>query len=238
MGRKRVSADTLSAILPLAAEGWRLFPLGTRAKTPAVGDWPTVATTDETRLKEWERDFPSCNWGMATGAGSSVFVVDIDGERGSAWLAEQLRVRGDAWAQTRRAKTARGLHLFFAWPGDGIYLRNSAGKIASGVDVRGAGGFVVIPPSVHPEGSSYEWLTPPDHALLPAPAWLLTLASKPETVSPALGDGVGIIPEGERNSADFDCRRSAATWYFARSHSSRAIGRKSALQTAIARRRS
>lgn len=195
-----MSTSALSAILPLAREGWRLFPLGTRAKTPAVGDWPTVATTDESRLKEWERDFPGCNWALATGTASAKFVLDLDGAAGAAWLDEQIRIHGDAWTQTRQAKTARGQHLYFDWPDGDQDIRNSAGKIATGVDVRAEGGYVCIPPSLHPDGTVYEWLNPGQNAI-PAPTWLLALAtSKKTNALPALDDVPGLIPEGQRNA--------------------------------------
>jgi hypothetical protein len=196
------SDATLTAILPLAREGWRLFPVAARQKTPVVSDWPTVATTDETRLRKWQDAFPSCNWGVVAGAGSGVWVLDIDGETGTAWCAEQTRLRGHGWAQTRKSKTSRGVHLFFRWPENGINLRNSEGKIANGIDVRGQNGFAIVPPSVHPTGTSYSWLGPPTLAPSFAPPWLLALATNASKLesSPATRDGSGVIPEGERNS--------------------------------------
>ena len=53
--------------------------------------------------------------------------------------------------------TNRGYHLFFKMPEDGSDIRNSAGKVAKGIDVRGTGGYVVLPPSPHPEGEAYRW---------------------------------------------------------------------------------
>jgi hypothetical protein len=196
------SDATLTEILPLARAGWRLFPVAARQKTPAVGDWPTVATTDEMRLREWQDAFPSCGWACVTGAASGVWVLDVDGEAGNAWCAEQTRLRGDGWTQTRKVKTNRGFHLYFRWPGNGVNIRNSANRIASGVDTRGEGGYVVIPPSVHPDGSGYAWLGPPTLAPIFSPQWLLALATNASQLeaSPATGDVSGVIPQGERNS--------------------------------------
>lgn len=52
-------------------------------------------------------------------------------------------------------------------------VRNSAGKIAPGIDVRGDGGYVLAPPSIHPTGRRYEWSVDCASALATAPAWLL-----------------------------------------------------------------
>ena len=195
-------AATLDAILPLAREGWKLIPLVARAKTPAITDWRTRATSDETTLKNWQRDFPRCNWGVTTGAGSGLWVLDIDSDAGSAWYAEQVKAHGDGWTKTRKSKTARGFHLFYRWQ-NGIGLRNSAARVSVGVDIRADGGYAAIPPSTHPSGACYSWMTPPTLAVLPAPTWLLTLATNASKLesSPAISDSAGIIPEGERNAS-------------------------------------
>ena len=75
-------------------------------------------------------------------------------------------------------RTARGWHLWFASSG----LPTRAGVI-EGVDVRGKGGYVVAPPSVHPTGATYRLVDPangkvldrlPSGSLTPAPAWLVS----------------------------------------------------------------
>ena len=135
----------------LAAEGCRLFPCIPHQKRPLVNDWQNVASDREATLQDWERQFPNCNWGVSTGNGSGIFVVDFDGADGQKAI-EQFTLRyGSEWLQTRTAKTPRGVHLWYAWPDDGqTKIRNSAGKIHDGVDVRGEGGYVMVPPSIHP----------------------------------------------------------------------------------------
>jgi len=77
--------------------------------------------------------------------------------------------------------------LFFALP-PGMEVRNSAGAIAPNIDVRGEGGFVVLPPSSHPSGNRYAWSV---RTLLsskrpPAtPGWLLSMASASRGNRPA-----------------------------------------------------
>jgi hypothetical protein len=90
------------------------------------------------------------------------------------------------------------MHFYFAYPATGT-IRNSTGKLGAGLDVRGEGGYVLIPPSTHPSGASYEWASA-NLQLAPAsaPVWLLeivTSAARPVVQAAE----VGIIPVGRRN---------------------------------------
>ena len=188
-------------VLAQAREGRKLFPILARGKTPLIADWPTKATSDERQLETWERAHPRCNWGAVTGSGSGIWVLDVD-EAGSEWDAAQTKQYGESWLQTRRVKTRNGFHLIYRYQ-DGAQIRNSAGRVARGIDVRGVNGYAIVPPSVHPTGTPYTWLGPPTLAPISAPQWLLTLATNASKLesSPAISDSAGIIPEGERNAS-------------------------------------
>lgn len=67
-------------VLRMAARGWRLFPVAFRDKQPLIADWPNQATHEEERIRFWMKRFSDCNWGVATGPQSGVFVLDVDGE--------------------------------------------------------------------------------------------------------------------------------------------------------------
>lgn len=96
------------------------------------------ATTDAAVIEAWWDDTPTANVGIATGSRSGLVVVDLD----PGADADRLDLPA-----TRRVKTPRGgFHLYYAHPGEQV--RNSAGKLAEHVDVRGDGGYVVAPPSV------------------------------------------------------------------------------------------
>ena len=72
-----------------------------------------------------------------------------------------------------------GMHLFFL---AGHRVRNSVRRLGPGLDTRGTGGFVVLPPSIHPNGSNYSWLPGREPWAVPlpqAPAWLLELLDPP-----------------------------------------------------------
>ena len=102
---------------------------------------------------------------------------------------------------------AEGVHYYYSYPESG--LGNSASTIAAKVDVRGDGGFVVAPPSVHRSGCPYEWVEAPDMVdLTDPPAWMLatkagtkakvTNASPSDRVSP--GEWTMPVEQGSRNN--------------------------------------
>ena len=188
-------------ILSLAVRGWHLFPATAGGKQPLIADWPNQATRDEARLRFWLKRFSGCNWGVATGPDSGVFVLDVDGEPGLDALAN-LEFQGCVLPKTLMTRTWRGTHAYFQWPSSGTVIRNSAGKLAPGLDVRGTGGYVIVPPSVHPSGTAYEF-TDEDAPIACAPEWLLGLLAQtsaaPERPLSVAQTRSESIPEGQRN---------------------------------------
>jgi hypothetical protein len=114
--------------------------------------------------------------GIVTGVVSSVVVVDVDPLHGGAASLEALEQAHGPLPDTVRATTGGGgWHVYFGHPGGSV--PNKVGLVA-GIDLRGDGGFVVAPPSIHPSGRPYAWLRPdrPDEAAPAAmPAWLVEL---------------------------------------------------------------
>ena len=112
------------------------------------------------------------NIAIATGPDSGVFVVDVDGVEGESALLELENKHGPL-PKTLTATTGRGRHIYFKYPeGRKVYSRVS--KLGTHLDVRGAGGYVVAPPSKHHSGVRYQWLEFPA-PLAEAPQWLLDL---------------------------------------------------------------
>jgi hypothetical protein len=190
----------LAAALRLASKGMAVFPCLPAAKQPATPHGLNDASFDSAVIREWwERD-PKYNVAIATGAVSGIFVIDIDGLDAEAEL-RKLESKHGALPATVEAITARGRHIYFRYPAKPI--RNSAGKIAPGIDVRADGGYVLAPPSLHPTGRRYCWSVDSASAFAYAPSWLLVLAATPTpTIAPPtdwstlLRDGVA---EGQRN---------------------------------------
>ncbi|HEX7729880.1 MAG TPA: bifunctional DNA primase/polymerase [Terracidiphilus sp.] len=184
-------------ICAAAARGWRLLPIRAHDKTPLVKGWPQLATSETRQLEAWAAQFPACNWGVATGAESGVFVLDVDGSPGKASL-KAYRQRGLELPETLTVATGKGGHLYFQWPNEAI-IKNSAGQLAKGLDIRVSGGCAVIPPSVHSSGKRYVYVNA-NAPIAHPPQWLLTLlaesAQRPRLISP---QPQGAIPEGRRN---------------------------------------
>jgi hypothetical protein len=187
--------------LALAARGFHIFPCRPRDKRPATTNGVRDATTDEDIIQAWWRQQPDNNIAIATGAASGIFVVDVDGLDAEAAL-RGLEAEHGALPATVEAITARGRHIYFRWPQEPV--RNSAGKIGAHIDVRGDGGYVLCPPSIHPSGRRYCWSVDSANSIADAPGWLLakqngvTVSTTPSPEWRALIKGVG---EGARNSS-------------------------------------
>lgn len=162
-----------------AQQGWQSFPLKPRDKTPFV-KWADVATCDTQMLNGWFDNYPDANIGIACGKRSGIVVLDVDADRGGyESLTALISVHGRL-PETPVSKTGSGgEHIFFKHPG--VEIRNSAGKLGQGLDIRGDGGYVVAPPSIHPNGNVYEWVVRPSQIeLADMPEWMIELLKEPE----------------------------------------------------------
>jgi hypothetical protein len=203
----------VDAALDLARRGFAVFQLKPRGKVPLVatrdgGHGCHDATKDQSIITEWWTSVPFANIGLATGRSSGIFVLDVDPRHGGDEALAELERRHGKLPETPVSITGGGgQHVFFRHePGIG----NSAGKVGVGLDVRGQGGYIVAPPSVHENGRPYAWDV--DHHLdeVPiarAPDWLIDLlrtkpkngrAEMPVSWRRLVADGVA---EGRRNTA-------------------------------------
>jgi Bifunctional DNA primase/polymerase, N-terminal/Primase C terminal 1 (PriCT-1) len=176
--------------LALAEKNMAVFPCRPQDKRPATANGLKDATTDVNIIRQWWRQEPQFNLAIATGAVSGIFVVDVDGLDAEVEL-RRLEAQHGTLPSTVEAITARGRHCYFRLPDAPV--RNSAGKIAPGVDVRGDGGYVLAPPSVHPTGKRYAWSVDCASAFAEAPAWLID-----KVVLPAKGVTPPLPPEAWR----------------------------------------
>jgi hypothetical protein len=181
-----------TAALKLAAKGMRIFPIIEQQKEPAIVDNLSRATIDTNVIKGWwrSRDF---NIGIATGEGAGVWVLDIDGEEGEATL-RALEAGHSALPPTVEAITGKGRHLYFRWPPDGPEIRNTQHRDdIPGIDVRGNGGFAIVPPSIHPSGRTYAWSVDSASEFADAPDWLINLVTNKSRSNG--GPGEAMSPE-------------------------------------------
>lgn len=201
----------LDSALALARAGLPVFPLVERGKEPRIpsahpdgdpvrgkcagacgkeGHGFHDAAKNEATIRAWWARWPDANLGVPTGAVSGLDVLDLDAPKGVASLAGLEAVHGEV-PRTLTVRTGGGgLHLYFLHA-EG--LRNRAG-VAEGIDVRGDGGYVVVPPSIHPSGRRYEALHGANADLTEFanwPSWLLALVVKPR---PEAGGGAAGAP--------------------------------------------
>src|SRR5690606_16616857 len=179
----------LDAALALAARGWPVFPCHPNDKRPLVGESSEGAgdaglyraTCDQAQIREWWKRWPDAMIGVPTGAPIRAWVIDVDPKGGVTvdQVLEQIeQTVGERIPPAPMVRTPRGgLHIYLALP-DGLELGNRAGVIPH-VDVRGTGGYVIVPPSIRRgakarkdgcEGIAYEWLAEPSEVPPPLPS--------------------------------------------------------------------
>ena len=119
----------------------------------------TIASKNETQIRNWWSQHPLANIGIATGTISNLFVLDIDtgGEKTGFDSLSTLETKHGSLPATPRVRTGSGGEHFYFWCDD-PEMRNSAGKIGQNIDVRANGGYVVAPPSTHISGNIYDWI--------------------------------------------------------------------------------
>ena len=196
-----------STALTLAHRGRAVFPCRPYDKRPATARGLKDATTDLNTIREWWRREPLFNVAIATGTASGFFVIDIDGLDAEAEL-RKLEIELGELPATVEVITARGRHIYFKTPARAVF--NSVGKIGVGIDVRGDGGYVLAPPSIHPSGRAYVWSVDTASTIATAPDWLLARstalkscnnykqATPPSAWRALVADGVD---EGQRDNA-------------------------------------
>lgn len=150
--------------LAYAKMGMAVFPLVPKSKNPATKNGFLDATTDTGKIDRWWRKNPCYNIGIATGRVSGGLVIidlDIDKERGK-YGNETLReweLEHGQLPDTCRAITGRGGSHLLYYTDREVTCSTEESKA---VDIRGDGGYIVAPPSVHPNGRLYEWEQAPD----------------------------------------------------------------------------
>jgi hypothetical protein len=174
------SADLAPQIISATHRGWRLHPLRAKDKRPLLKNWPLVATSDLIQICTWAQKYPKCNWGCVCGPESGFFAVDVDLPEAMLHLEDEHGSLPDGLCIV----TARGYALVYQWPVDAD-IRPHTDWPCAGIDIRGSGSYVVIPPSIHPCGHHYRYSD--DSLPIPeCPTWLLELILQRRSPSEAV----------------------------------------------------
>jgi hypothetical protein len=205
-GRQGEGGDSLlgKAALAYATQlGWPVFPCATTGKQPLTARGFKDASKDPTIIKQWWTAWPDANIGIPTGTVSSFDVLDIDLRHGGEESLEEIIKKGHLPDTIEALTGGGGRHIFFLHnPG----LRNSVGELP-GIDVRGEGGYVIVAPSMHESGNSYEWELSSRPGEVPLGEWPPWLLAHFENTRTGLGGPAKELPnrivEGERNEKLF-----------------------------------
>lgn len=191
--------------LTYADMGLAVFPLRPKDKRPATENGCKAATTNKQQIADWWDRHPECNIGIATGGSSGgLVVIDLDvdenkGINGYEVLKEWQQKNGDLPESWQSITGRGGYHLFYR---DSAVNQNRVG-LYEGVDIRGEGGYIVAPPSIHPNGHRYEWEQEPgEYELAQADNRVVNFLAGPVTEEweKQPFKAPKTIPEGERTS--------------------------------------
>lgn len=203
-------ATNLDHALTYARRGWRVIPIPPGEKFPrGITAWQTEGSTDEAKIAHWWTNAPDHGIGIVTGATSGLWVLDVDvaGDKvGDETLAELEDAYGALPSTYEVITGSGGRHLYFAWPDGQVVTNSASGRLGPGLDVRGEGGFVVAPPSLHANGRRYEVEASSPHHVADPPGWLLALLEEPEPTAPRQQASA---PAGDRPG---DLWAAATTW--------------------------
>jgi hypothetical protein len=165
-------------------KGWSVIPIRPSDKAPLI-PWKKYQTRPPTKgeIQQWLESYEQCNWAKITGQASNTIVLDCDTAQAVKFAQEQ------GLPSTPSVKTGRGVHYHFKYQ---LGIPSKQGLFRH-IDLCSDGHYVVIPPSLHENGSAYRWIVAPDEQ---------QLAALPEWVRAALTrNGLSDVP-----STDLYCR--------------------------------
>jgi len=177
-GAQGADNERLAAARAYRARGWSVIPVEPRGKRPLI-PWRALQTRQApaAELERWFERWPDANVAIVTGRLSGLVVLDVDPRHGGAESLAAFEAEHGPLPDTLEVLTGGGgRHLYFRHPGGRV--GNRVG-LRPGMDLRGDGGCVVAPPSVHPSGQSYAWRQgrgPDDRAAAPLPRGLVAAA--------------------------------------------------------------
>ncbi len=140
----------------------------------SLGAWKAYQERQPTEeeLRAWWDKTPSAGVAIICGTVSGVVGVDLDSDRAVTWAQEHLP------ATQLRVKSIKGEHWYYRHPGGTVNnkVKISLGNEVLDIDVRGDGGYLCAPPTIHPSGAPYEqlgaWDTPVTSLPVYDPCWL------------------------------------------------------------------
>lgn len=187
-------------------QGWSILPVKPSEKRPYMTNWLQYQHTKATKdmANSWFTSLTGAGVGMVTGRISNVVVLDVESYCKIS-IGELLR----RYPTQMVSRTGTGgYHLFYLYPTGMPKVANRVG-IFDGADLRADGGFIVLPPTRHPNGHPYEWVKRGPLGVFPKA--LLDIQSQPKTQGDGwITEALRGVSEGGRNDT---CARLAGYFF-------------------------
>lgn len=186
--------------------GWSILPVKPEEKRPFMTNWLQYTKTRATKemAGNWFRNLSGAGVGAVTGRISNIVVLDVESYCPTP-IDELLR----RYPTQLISKTGSGgYHLFYQFPTNVAKVSNRV-KLFEGADLRADGGFIVLPPTIHPNGNRYEWIKRGIPGAFPVA--FLDLQSKPVVQNEGwISEALRGVSEGGRNDT---CARLAGYFF-------------------------
>lgn len=186
--------------------GWSILPVKPEEKRPFMTNWlqytKTKASMDT--VENWFNNLSGAGVGAVTGRISNMIVLDVE-----SWCKTPIEELLKRYPTQMIAKSGSGgYHLYYQYPQGVSKVSNRVG-IFEGADLRADGGFIVLPPTIHPNGNRYEWIKKGPLGVFPKP--LLDIESKPTITNEGwITEALRGVSEGGRNDT---CARLAGYFF-------------------------
>lgn len=186
--------------------GWSILPVKPEEKRPYMTNWLQYTKTRAPikTVENWFNNLSGAGVGVVTGKISNIIVLDVE-----SWCKTPLEKLLKKFPTQMISKSGSGgYHLFYQYPVGRNKISNRVG-IFDGADLRADGGFIVLPPTVHPNGMQYEWVQRGIPGAFPLA--LLELESKPSIQNEGwITEALRGVSEGGRNDT---CARLAGYFF-------------------------
>lgn len=193
-------------VLDYVDSGWSILPVKPDEKRPYMSNWLQYMKSRATKetVENWFRSLSGAGVGVVTGKISNMVVLDV--EHYCKTPIEELLRKYPTQMYSRTG--SGGYHLFYQYPSGVPKVSNRVG-IFEGADLRADGGFIVLPPTMHPNGNRYEWVKRGIPGAFPLA--LLDLESKPTVQNEGwITEALRGVSEGGRNDT---CARLAGYFF-------------------------
>lgn len=181
--------ELLSSALFYLKSGFSVIPVGKNKRPPILWKEFQTRPPSEDEVSAWFEAYHVAGIAIVTGFISGVVVVDI----------EKDGIIDDLPKTVMSQTGGGGWHLYYKY--DPKHPVGNYQRIRDLTDIRGDGGYVIAPPSLHQSGEYYTWLTPMDRdGLAEFPYWLLDTPPAASTQSALCSETIATsVPQGSRN---------------------------------------